>query len=154
MTVPVVLTALTGNWRGTNRLWLSPEEPVRESESTAEITLAAQGKFAVIQYTWADEGQSQDGMLVLGQETQHKLVKAIWIDSWHMNDKFMLCEGAIEPNGTIWVKGSYAAPPDPDWGWQISIELQADDLFRFMMHNISPDNKKMLAVEVTYTRQP
>ena len=34
MTVPNVLHPLVGNWTGLNRLWLSPDEPARESETT------------------------------------------------------------------------------------------------------------------------
>lgn len=153
MTIPIALAALTGQWQGTNKLWLSPNEPARESASTAEVTLAAQGKFATIRYTWTDQGQPQGGLLVLEQETQNHLVKAVWIDSWHMGDGFMLCEGAFGPNGAVLLKGAYSAPPDPDWGWQIAVEPQAGDSFRIMMTNISPDGEKMLAVEAVYTRQ-
>jgi hypothetical protein len=154
MAVPTLFNELIGAWQGTNRLWLDPEEPARESESSALITLAAQGQFATIQYTWADGGRPQDGLIVLGRETQGDLLKAAWIDSWHMGDKLMVSEGLVEPDGSIWVMGTYAVPSEPDWGWRISIDSIAKDTFRMTMHNISPDGADMLAVEALYARKP
>ena len=57
MSVPASLLQLAGNWTGLNRLWLSPSEPVCISDTTATLTLTAQGRFLAIRYTWADEGQ-------------------------------------------------------------------------------------------------
>jgi hypothetical protein len=68
MSVPEGLEDLVGEWSGTNKLWLTPDEPVRESETTASVTLAAQGKFITIAYTWSFEGEPQDGLIVLGRE--------------------------------------------------------------------------------------
>ena len=151
MTVPAALTSLVGKWQGTNQLWLNPNEPARESASTAAVKLAAQEKFLILEYTWTDNGRPQDGFLLLGQEQQK--VTAAWIDSWHMQDVMMLCEGVAEPDSTVWVQGSYAAPPGPDWGWRLSIQPMPNDQFRFVMYNISPDGEEMLAVEVVYSRQ-
>ena len=153
MGTPASLATLVGSWVGTNRLWLSPGEPVHESEATALVALAAHGYFVTIQYTWADEGEPQDGLLVLGYDTQLKAVTAVWIDSWHMRDKYMLCQGAGGAEGVVSVKGSYAAPPGPDWGWWIAFEPRERDAFRIVMHNVSPDGKAELAVEAAYARQ-
>ncbi len=70
----------------------------------------------------------------------------------------MLCEGDIQPDGAARVKGSYAAPPGPDWGWRITIKPPINapgsgESFRMTMHNITPDGEEMLAVEAAYTRQ-
>jgi hypothetical protein len=70
-----------------------------------------------------------------------------------MIGQFMVCNGTIETNGTVSIKGYYAAPPGPDWGWQVTIEPKGKDSFRFLMHNISPEDKNMLAVEVEYSRK-
>jgi hypothetical protein len=83
MCIPATLRELIGEWAGVNRLWLSPKEPARHSETTASVALAAQGRFATIKYTWADEGQPQDGLLTLGADPQRKTLEAVWIDSWH-----------------------------------------------------------------------
>ena len=151
MTVPTSLLPLEGNWQGTNKLWLDPTKPARESAGTAVLRLIAQGKFAILQYTWADAGQPQDGVLIFGAEQDQ--VSASWVDSWHMQHKMMHCAGQVKTDGTVWVRGSYAAPPGPDWGWKIAIQPLPSDQFRLIMHNISPDGEEMLAVEVIYSRQ-
>lgn len=152
MAVPGKLTELQGEWRGTNRLWLSPDDPAQESESSAEINFAAGERFAHFRYTWAYLGKPQEGLLLIGQDPKSAVVSGVWIDSWHMGDKIMLCEGMADTDGKTWVSGSYKAPPGPDWGWKITIEIQKDDRFRTLMHNISPDGVEMLAVETAYTR--
>ena len=114
MAIPSILTNLTGRWQGPNRLWLNPSEPVRESVATAVCQSVAQGKFFELHYTWAESGQPQAGMLLLGQNKEQ--LSATWVDSWHMQDLMMQCTGTAA-NGVVSVKGSYAAPPGPDWGW-------------------------------------
>src|SRR5690606_27534363 len=47
---------LVGEWSGHNKLWLGPDEPVRESSTSASVTAAAGGRFLVITYTWTDRG--------------------------------------------------------------------------------------------------
>jgi len=144
---------LAGQWVGTNRLWLSPKEPARESPTEARVALVAQGQFVTIHYTWADEGAPQDGLLIIGCQRKLNAMKAVWVDSWHYQDRFMLCEGTVGASGLISFKGSYAAPPGPDWGWRIDIEPERRGKFRIVMHNVSPDGKAELAVEASYARQ-
>ena len=144
---------LKGKWQGTKHLWLSPETSVRKSESTAQVRSTAQEQFTEILYTWADEGKPQEGRLILGQEPQQKVVKAVWFDTWHMREQFMICEGRIDDHGALSVQGTYAAPPGPDWRWQITIEPKDQNQFAFRMYNISPEGEKMLAVEIIYSRK-
>jgi hypothetical protein len=50
------------------------------------------------------------------------------------------------------VRGSYAAPPGPDWGWRIEITPDGRTL-RIVMFNIWPDgSREDLAAEASYTR--
>jgi hypothetical protein len=152
MTSLATLIRLIGQWAGSNRLhvvWLTP--PVQDSDTTASVSLAAQGQFLAISYTWAYEGKPQDGLLLIGSGEAANSVKAVWIDSWHMSDKFMLLEGTVEPSGSISMRGAYAAPPGPDWGWRIVIE-PGDAAFRMTMHNISPEGEEIPAVEATFAR--
>lgn len=151
MTVSKMIATLVGQWQGTNQLWLDPARPARESAATAVFQLIAQGKFATLQYTWADEGQPQSGLLLFGANGQQ--VDAAWVDSWHMQDAMMHCTGDVQPDGAISVLGSYAAPPDPDWGWRITVRPFPNDQFSLIMHNISPEGKEMLAVEIMFSRQ-
>ncbi len=153
MNIPESLTKLVGKWAGTNQLWLAPGEPARLSASTAEVALAAQGKFLTLRYTWADGGAPQDGLIVLGHELEAKAASAFWIDSWHMQDKSMACRGTIDALGNASVKGAYAAPPGPDWGWQIDIVPASQDAFDMVMYNITPNGEATIAVKTAYARQ-
>ena len=153
MSIPETFKKFIGNWSGANRLWLSQREAVRESEAKARVALAARGKFVTIQYSWADDGHPQEGLLLIGVEEHPNLVHAVWVDSWHMGDKLMLCDGQVNDSGIISVTGSYAAPSGPDWGWRIEIEAGAEDKFELIMYNISPDGQEMLAVQASYQRE-
>jgi hypothetical protein len=73
-----------------------------------------------------------------------------------MGHKMMMCEGAWLPGGGLSVRGTYPAPPDPDWGWRISVEpgsgTGGTDSFRLRMHNIPPGAAEQLAVQAEYVR--
>jgi hypothetical protein len=152
MSVPERIANLAGQWMGTTTLWLSPTEPARESDTTMFVVLVAQGRFAALHYRWAFEGEPQDGLLVVGGTSERDAVHAFWIDSWHMGDEFMVCEGAVDLEGKVRLEGSYAAPPGPDWGWQIDLLPGPDGVFQLLMYNITPGGEAALAVEATYSR--
>ena len=154
MSFPPSLANLVGQWSGTNHLWLSPTEPASESATVMIVAMTAQDQFFTLHYSWSYEGTPQDGLLLLGYEEQLNITKAVWVDSFHMQDKFMVCEGFVEDDGKIVIKGSYAAPPGPDWGWQISLAMKSSDQFEFVMHNITPEGDVHLAVKATYLRKP
>jgi hypothetical protein len=152
MSISTQLKSLTGKWKGTNKLWLDPAAPAKESESELEISLAINGRFTRLVYGWAYEGETQEGLLLVGSAGQAFQVQAIWMDSWHMQDGFMVCEGSMVPNGGFSVKGTYAAPPGPDWGWRIALALQDTETLQLSMYNITPDGQESLAVETIYRR--
>jgi Protein of unknown function (DUF1579) len=68
-----------------------------------------------------------------------------------MSDKPMKSEGPASSE-SVDVRGSYAAPPGPDWGWRTVIETAGTDSFRMVMHNVSPDGQEYLAVDAEYHR--
>ncbi|MBI3831646.1 MAG: DUF1579 family protein [Planctomycetes bacterium] len=146
------LEKLAGAWKGSNRLWEAPNAPPSACDATAVVSLVAQGKFTCIQYTWCYDGKPQDGMLLIGRNEKTAEAKIIWVDSWHMDRKMMTCAGKTEDGGEVVVRGAYAAPPGPDWGWKIGLKKAADDAFQIMMHNISPEGKEELAVEMKFKR--
>lgn len=149
-----MLKDLAGTWTGTNRLWYPPGEPPSESASNATITPVAQGRFVRLDYTWEYEGAPQDGSLLVGFDSSRTAVTAVWVDSWHMGEVALVCEGAPTSGEEISVLGSYAAPPGPDWGWRTTIQTGAGDTFQLRMYNITPDGMAELAVEAVYQRNP
>jgi len=153
MSAPESLRRLVGEWTGTNRLWLSPEENPRRSDSTATVALAAGGQAVTISYTWSFDGQPQEGILILERDKDGSKMEAVWTDSWHMSDKLMVCEGSLDEKGVASVTGSYAAPPGPDWGWRTSVGPGEGGSFHIRMYNITPEGQEALAVEAIYSRR-
>jgi hypothetical protein len=148
------LIGRSGNRQGTYRLWLSPEDPGRESRTTATITPLLGGKFVRLDYTWEVDDQVQNGSILFGCESNQSRAAAVWIDSWHMGELFMICSGTVSETGVIDVHGSYAAPPGPDWGWRTVIAPGEDGTFRLSMYNIPPGMEGIRAVDVLYRQVP
>lgn len=152
MDMGTFMKRIVGTWSGSSRLWVSPGEPARDSETTAAIELVGNGAFATIRYTWAEGGRGQDGLIIARLAAEPDATDLVWLDSWHMGDKLMLCRRESVSEGRIAVRGSYAAPPGPDWGWRIVLESGSADRFRILMDNITPDGQEAPAVEAEYTR--
>ena len=146
-------SSFAGQWAGINRLWLSPNDPVRESETTAAIALAALGAFTTIRYSWAEGGKPQDGLLIVRNAAQPGEDAMVWIDSWHTGGEFMPFRGVHADDGHISAVGAYAAPPGPDWGWRIELAAGTGETLRILMYNITPDGDEALAVEARYARR-
>lgn len=155
MSVPELLANLVGSWRGVNRLHTSwiPENPVRESVSAAVIDLTARGRFLKIEYDWTFEEAAQEGLILVGDEKDSELIKAFWIDSWHLSDKFMFSEGVRNSGGVISLKGFYTVPDHPDWGWRTDFEPVDENSFKITMYNVTPEGEESLAVEMEFERQ-
>jgi len=146
------LCSLSGNWSGDNRLWVSPHKLPFESQTTATMTPLLGNRFVRLDYTWAVEGEVQEGSYLFGYETDKGLVSAAWIDSWHNGEKMMICQGRLAEHGAVNVLGSYPAPPGPDWGWRTIVEPAESGAFRLLMFNISPEGVEEMAVEAIYHR--
>lgn len=152
MAVHGSLASLVGEWAGTNRLhmpWMP--EPLHESASTASVRERVNGQCLEIEYTWSYEGKSQIGVLVLCGSTESNAINAVWTDSWHSANVLMTCRGSIGTAGDVSLKGSYAVPDHPDWGWRTDI-VPAEDGFEYVMYNVSPEGVEELAVETSFTR--
>jgi hypothetical protein len=152
MSVDIKLSELEGSWKGTNKLYLSwvSEEPI-VSDSTASVSMRVNDQFFGIEYKWAYEGNEQEGLLILGCDSKSDAVQAVWTDSWHNGHKFMLCDGNIDADGKVSVKGYYTVPEHPDWGWRTEI-VPGSDSFKYLMYNVSPDGVEELAVETEFSR--
>src|SRR5215203_6043925 len=155
MSVPEILEKLVGKWCGVNRLhttWI-PENPARETSSIATVELTARGRFLKIEYDWTFDEAVQEGLILIGDEKDTDSIKAFWIDSWHLSDKFLVSEGRRAKNGAISLKGFYAVPDHPEWGWRTVIEPERDEAFKIVMYNVSPEGEEALAVEMELKRQ-
>lgn len=144
--------ALIGGWTGTSQLYLEPP-PAKslDSASHLSVTPVARGSFLQFDYDWTYESETQTGVLLLGSE-EDDAASAAWIDSFHMSSRIMSCIGTATTSGTD-LKGTYKAPPGPDWGWRITIRSGSAGELQIIMHNISPEGKEDLAVQADYQRQ-
>ncbi len=141
-----------GEWQGTKQLYLAPP-PAAPASSASTLTVApiAGGSFLQFNYNWTYEDEEQTGVLWIGCDGDGATATAAWVDSFHMSSKIMSCTGTAA-DGVIDVRGSYEAPPGPDWGWTIKVQAISANELKIVMHNIWPEGQEDLAVEIAYTR--
>jgi hypothetical protein len=146
------LVACAGNWRGTNPLHDPTSGRPDETPSELSVTPVLGGRFLRLDYTWTYRGSPQEGSLLVGFDPGAREVSGHWIDSRHMGRKVMACFGPAAADGTVSVKGSYAAPSGPDWGWRIDITPRSGDSVKVVHINIDPEGSEYPAVEAAYSR--
>lgn len=140
-----------GRWHATYKLRDPANSLSCDSESRATVTPMLAGRFVRLDYTWAYKEAPHDGSLLVGCESATGVVTLAWIDAFHNSDRMMICTGTVDADGTLNVRGSYAAPPGPDWGWRTRLGAAGDRL-SMVMFNITPDGQEELAVEAEYLR--
>jgi Protein of unknown function (DUF1579) len=153
MSLSKIQDNLLGEWRGKNLLrlnWLTPTDYFSSSELS--VLQFAKGTFLTFNYSWEHKNVPQEGMLLVGYDSIQNIATAAWIDTWHMSSKVMSCQGTINAQGIIDLRGSYEAPPDPDWGWRIMITSPSVNLLHLVMFNCSPEGLEELAVQADYKR--
>lgn len=144
-----VLAPLAGEWTGTNRTRVMPEDPYTESPSTATVRPVARSRLVSVSYTWTGDGAEQDGFLLLSDGDTPGSVTAVWCDSWHQSPRWMTCIGAVDDTGAVVVAGSYGRATDHT-GWRVTLASD-DSTFRLTMHNVVPDADYQV-VEATFRR--
>ena len=153
MPLPSNFAQLSGEWKGTKRLYLSGESgPELRSASRMTIAKVAREALLMCAYTWKHEGLPHEGVLLLCYDEKANVASAAWGDSWHMNARLMQCTGSVERENTFFVRGSYVAPPGPDWDWTIALSVRDINAIEVVMENISPEGKKYLAVRADFAR--
>ncbi len=151
MSVLEGLIACEGRWQGTSTLQDPHSGTDDTSPSTATVTPVLGGRFVRVDYTWSYGGKPQEGSLLIGYQHKAETATAHWIDSFHNSDKVMACAGSVADGAPLSVRGSYPAPPGPDWGWRIDV-LPEGDTLRIEHYNVWPEGKEELAVDSRYTR--
>jgi hypothetical protein len=146
------LARCAGTWRGTSTLQDPHAGIPAESPSAASVSAVPGG--VRLYYTWSYQGKPQQGSILISTDDEGGAVTARWTDTWHTGNQSMACSGPKPSGCTLSVRGTYAAPPGPDWGWRINITPDGDKL-RIVMHNVWPQEqggKEELAVEAVYER--
>lgn len=145
------LIACAGTWQGTSTLQDPTSGMAEESPSTATVTPVLDGRFVRVDYTWSYGDKPQEGSLLIGYQRKAETATGHWIDTFHNSDKVMACAGTVPEGGPLSLRGSYPAPPGPDWGWRIDV-LPEGDTLRIVHYNIWPEGKEELAVDSRYSR--
>jgi hypothetical protein len=143
------LAALAGQWAGTSTLYDPHSGKPEASPSALTVTPVLGGRFVRLDYIWAYQGKPQEGSLLVGHDPATGTTSGHWIDTWHMGRAALALTGA-----GLTLRGTYPAPPGPDWGWRIDLTPFAGGL-RLTMHNVYPADlggKEEIAVEADYTR--
>jgi len=150
MNLTEIQNNLIGAWTGNNLLRFMHTD--HNSSSDLSVAHVAKGRFLTFTYTWSYENTDHEGLLTLGYDRQQEVATAAWVDSWHMSSKIMSCQGVIDQQGVIDLRGSYEAPPGPDWGWRIVITAPPGKELQIVMYNCSPEGVEELAVRADYKR--
>jgi hypothetical protein len=154
LTVQEWMSRLIGDWVGSNRLHDPGTQAPDDSPGTMTVTPMLRGTFYRLDYTWLWDGDMQEGSILVGTDPDKYAVTGVWIDTWHMSLKMMSCEGGFSDEGGISLRGSYAAPPGPDWSWRIELHRIDGDRLQLQMFNVWPEGgKEEIAVEATYRRR-
>jgi len=143
-----------GEWVGTNDLVLQEGAAPLQSAATARVAGVLLGRFVRVDYTWNYEGQPQEGMMLIGYQPKAGVVTMDWADTMHNGRRVMHCTGGAAADGTLEVKGTYPAPPGPDWGWRtvIAPAAGASEKLVITMYNIWPEGKEDFAVRMELVR--
>jgi hypothetical protein len=126
-----------------------PTDPYRESEAHATVARAAGGDVVVINYTWVEAGEPQDGMLIIGGGDEAGEAQAVWVDSWHQRPQWMALSGAADEAGVVRLGAPYAE----GFECRINVDATTADALAITMDNAAPGQALNQVVEARYTRK-
>ena len=141
-----MITALVGEWNGTYRLWLEPDELRTEGPTRCIGRSLLAGRFVALDYDWVDGHDPQLGSMLLGCSDEGRWEMA-WVDSWHTGTSMMFCVGGPDAD----VLGAYGRS-DERWGWRTRFDLVSRDELVITAWNITPAGDETKATEARYQR--
>lgn len=147
------LRALEGRYDGTKTLY-DPNADGAPVTSTATLAVEplAKGRFVGLRYVWSYPAgeEPQEGFLLVGENDDG--VFATWIDSWHNGHNAMRLAQDVGADGDAPVlRGTFPAPPGPDWGWTIALQ-PTENALRISMEVVTPDGAAAPAVDADFAR--
>jgi len=145
-----VLTALAGEWTGTESLWLDADAPPETTPITAKISSILGGRWICVDYEGTAAGKPHAGHMIVGFHRDAREHEIAWIDSFHTGTSILMSNGAPRAEREVRVLGSYAAG-DQRWGWRTTMHVQGEELV-IESTNISPAGEESHAVETRLRR--
>jgi len=144
------IAACKGHWAGRYVLQDPTNNIADDSESSLSVVTVLFGRFVRMDYDWSYQGKPQEGSILIGRNPKSGEVTAHWIDTWHNGYGAMASTGADSDGDSLELRGSYPAPPGPDWGWRTVITPGAGSL-DVLMYNVWPEGKEEIAAEMRYS---
>lgn len=146
------LRNMVGRWSGQTQTWLDPSAAPDESKTEATIESLLGGRWIRVDYQSTVQGKPHAGQMLIGFHTDAMQFEIAWVDSFHTGTSVMLSTGALPPDGTVSVLGSYPAG-DERWGWRTVLRLPLHGELVIEEYNISPAGQEDRAVEMRLTRR-
>ncbi|HRE41739.1 MAG TPA: DUF1579 family protein [Ignavibacteria bacterium] len=151
------LLKMTGNWKGSYKLWLEPDADAMESEVSGTIKPIMKDMFILHEYENKIEDQDVYGMAIYGCFLKHNELQSAWVDTFHNGTSIMYSK-AKNKNDEYDVLGHYTGADENDlWGWRTTIEMPDDNSLLITMYNVFPEmdgnpSFEAKAVEFNYKR--
>ena len=93
-----LIAMMQGNFKATNRMWLSPDAEPMESTATSSNTIIMGGRFLETDYAGDIMGMPFTGKGLMGYDNNRKLFTSMWIDS--MTTGISTSMGNLDESGT------------------------------------------------------
>lgn len=143
--VQAFLASLQGHWTGLYQLWLTPDTPVQECDSSARLALEAGKESWRLAYRW---GKNEGDFRLTGSAERAEFS---WIDTFHAGSA-MPGYGRLSDDGAKLSFMSEYAFEGGQWGWRTEFTRLDDSAFLMEAFNITPDGQEALAVRCRYSR--
>lgn len=145
------LLKLSGHWKGTAQTYFEPGVVADSSPVEAFIRPVLGNRFMLMEYKGAMQGESLEGIALIGFYLLKRTFTIAWGDSFHTGTQLLISQGG---DGPLSAMGYYGDPGGgPDWGWRTSIEQPGNDRFILRHFNVTPDGEEALAVETIFEKQ-
>ncbi len=146
------LQQFAGNWKGTSKVWLEPDQLSDESPIEGTIEPILQGRFLLHRYKTSFKDREIEGIYLIGFDLLSNQFQVAWADSFHMSTAIMFCKGNANDHD-FEVLGSFPDQQEPpqQWGWRTDMHFEGDELL-IIAYIITPTGQSAKATEIRYRK--
>lgn len=145
------LHALVGNWEGTTRTWIEPEQLFDESLTKGTIRAITSGHFLLYEYSGSVQGEPCEGMMIWGYDIVRNLFQIVWTDSFHTGTGIINSSG-LAP-ATFSAQGKLNNSEECQlWQYRTELELIDNETLLIKSYSISPEGEEYKMIETVLER--